>query len=177
FVGLGTYITLQPDLAVAGVLEYGLAVILTSLLFNTKAQWLTVLLSEIAYLFASWASAQYSVTTFVSLGLIVAICLGGVAILQWLSSELLTRALDDLSQEITIRSESEEKLRQKENILGATAKSAQLLLDSQDWRSNINELLGLLGKATNARHAYLFENHKNLEGELVTSQKYEWVAE
>lgn len=176
FIALGTYITLQPDLAVAGILEYAIAVILTAILFNTKAQWTSVVLSELAYLCASWISGQYTITTYVSIGLIVAICLSGIALLQWLSSELLTRALEDLSDEMTIRSESEEQVRQKENILAATAKSAQLLLDSQDWRSNINELLALLGRATNASHAYLFENHDN-DGEPVTSQRYEWVAE
>src|SRR5690349_3818680 len=45
FMALGTYITVQPDLAVAGILEYAIAVILTAILFNTKAQWVTVLLS------------------------------------------------------------------------------------------------------------------------------------
>jgi PAS domain S-box-containing protein len=176
FMTLGTYITLYPELAVAGILEYAIAVILTAILFNTKAQWLTVALSEIAYLCASWISGQYSLTTYISIGLIVAICLSAVAILQWLSSELLTRALEDLGHEMTIRSESEAQVRQKENILAATAKSAQLLLDSADWRNNITEMLALLGTATNASHAYLFENHDNEQGDPVTSQKYEWVA-
>lgn len=177
FIVLGTYITTQPDLGVAGVLEYALAVILTAVLFSTRAQWLTVVLSEIAYLWASWISGEYSLTNYVSIGLIVGICLSGVAILQWLSSGLLGRALEDLNEEILIRTISEEKVQQKENILAATAKSAQLLLDSQDWRNNINELLALLGTATNASHAYLFENHQDRNGQPVTSQKYEWVAE
>jgi PAS domain S-box-containing protein len=177
FILLGSYITAQPSLGVAGILEYALAVILTAILFNTKSQWLTVLLSVLAYLSASWVSREYNLATYVSIGLIVTICLSGVAILQWLSSMLLTRALEDLSEEMTIRNESEAKLRQKENILAATAKSAQLLLDATDWRSKINELLALLGNATNASHAYLFENHLDQNGKPATSQKYEWVAE
>jgi PAS domain S-box-containing protein len=177
FIVLGTYITLYPDLAVAGILEYAIAVILTAILFNTKAQWLAVILAEIAYLCASWISGQYTLTTYISIGLIVAICLSAVAILQWLSSELLTRALEDLGHEMTIRSESEAQVRQKENILAATAKSAQLLLDSADWRNNITGMLALLGTATNASHAYLFENHNNEHGDPATSQRYEWVAE
>jgi PAS domain S-box-containing protein len=177
FILLGTYITAQPSLGVAGILAYALAVMLTAILFNTKAQWFTVLFSVLAYLYASWVSREYILTTYISIGLIVAICLSGVAILQWLASVLLTQALEDLSEEMTIRNESERQVHQKENILAATAKSAQLLLDSTDWKSRINELLALLGKATNASHAYLFENHDNAHGEPVTSQRYEWVAE
>jgi PAS domain S-box-containing protein len=177
FMLLGSYITTQPSLGVAGVLAYALAVMLTAILFNTRAQWLTVLFSVLAYLYASWVSREYILTTYVSIGLIVAICLSAVAILQWLSSVLLTQALEDLSEEMSIRNESERKVHQKENILAATAKSAQLLLDSPDWKSRINELLALLGKATNASHAYLFENHHDQNRNPVTSQKYEWVAE
>src|SRR5688572_24288277 len=177
FILLGSYITAQPSLGVAGVLAYALAVMLTAILFNTRAQWFTVLFSVLTYLYASWVSREYILTTYVSIGLIVAICLSGVAILQWLSSVLLTRALEDLSEEMAIRDESERKVHQKENILAATAKSAQLLLDSPDWRSKINELLTLLGKSTNASHAYLFENHPDQNGDPVISQKYEWVAD
>lgn len=177
FVAVGTYVMLQPGLGIVGILQYALAVILTAILFNFKAQWLTVFLSELIFLFASWISGEYNPETLISVGLIVAISLSGISILQWLSSELLTRALDNLSQEIIIRNESEKKLRQKENILAATAKSAQLLLDSQDWQSNINEILALLGKATNASHAYLFENHLDETGKFVASQRFEWAAE
>jgi PAS domain S-box-containing protein len=177
FILLGSYVTAQPTLGVAGVMAYALAVMLTAILFNTKAQWFTVLFSVLAYLYASWVSREYILTTYVSIGLIVAICLSGVAILQWLSSVLLTQALEDLSEEMTIRDESERKVHQKENILAATAKSAQLLLDSPDWRSKIKELLALLGKSTNASHAYLFENHPDQNGDPVISQKYEWVAD
>ncbi len=177
FVALGTYITFQPELGVVGVLQYALAIILTALLFNIRAQWWTVLLSVVAFITASGLSGEYSLETHISIGLIVTISLSGIAILNWLSSELLTRALKDLSQESTNRNKSEEVVRQKGNILAATAKSAQLLLDSPDWRSNINELLALLGESTNASHAYVFENSIDERGELVTSQKFEWAAE
>jgi hypothetical protein len=36
--------------------------------------------------------------------------------------------------------------------------------------------LRLLGQATNASHAYLFENHLDEDARFVTSQKYEWVG-
>jgi len=86
FVFLGTYVTFQPRLDTVGVLLYALAITLTAILFNSKIQWLTVLLSSIAHLLATWFHGEYSFELFVSINLIVTICLSGVAILQWLSS-------------------------------------------------------------------------------------------
>lgn len=50
------------------------------------------------------------------------------------------------------------------------------LLETPDWRAEINNLLRLFGEATEASHAYLFENHFSENQELLTSQKYEWVG-
>lgn len=61
-------------------------------------------------------------------------------------------------------------------LLSAIAQSALKLLEAPDWRAEINNLLMLLGEATNASHAYLFENHLNENQQLLTSQKYEWVG-
>ncbi len=61
-------------------------------------------------------------------------------------------------------------------LLSAIAQSALKLLEAPDWRTEINELLRLLGEATNASHAYLFENHLDENQQLVTSQSYEWVG-
>ena len=69
-----------------------------------------------------------------------------------------------------------ESLRQRDALLDAIAQSALKLLETPDWRTEINDLLMLLGRATNASHAYLFENHFDENAQLVTSQKYEWVG-
>ena len=62
-------------------------------------------------------------------------------------------------------------------LLDAVAQSAVKLLEAPDWRTEIHDLLRLLGNATNASHAYLFENHLDETGCLLTSQTYEWVGE
>ncbi len=71
----------------------------------------------------------------------------------------------------------EEKLpRRSDVLLDAIAQSAVRLLEAPDWKTEINDLLKLLGEATHASHAYLFENHFDESGNLVTSQKYEWTG-
>ena len=72
--------------------------------------------------------------------------------------------------------QADQSLRQRDALLDAIAQSALKLLEAPDWRTEINELLRLLGEATNASHAYLFENHLDENLQLVTSQKYEWVG-
>jgi PAS domain S-box-containing protein len=67
-------------------------------------------------------------------------------------------------------------LRQRDALLDAIAQSALKLLEAPDWRSEINDLLRLLGEVTNASHAYLFETHLDENQQLVTSQKYEWAG-
>lgn len=78
--------------------------------------------------------------------------------------------------DITEQKEAELTLKQREAILEAVAETAQLLLKSNDWRTQINDILRLLGEATCASHVYLFENHRGNDGTMLSSQKYEWVA-
>jgi len=77
--------------------------------------------------------------------------------------------------DITEQKEAEQSLNQREAILGAVAKTAQLLLKSKNWRDEISIVLNLLGEATGASHVYIFENHLGKNGELLSSQRYEWV--
>ena len=82
---------------------------------------------------------------------------------------------DPLVQDV--KTTPKEKLpRRSDVLLDAIAQSAVKLLEAPDWRTEINDLLKLLGEATNASHAYLFENHLGKNRQIVTSQKYEWVG-
>ncbi len=78
--------------------------------------------------------------------------------------------------DITEQKEAELALKQREAILEAVAETAQLLLKSSNWRTQINDILRLLGEAAGASHVYLFENHRGDDGTMLSSQKYEWVA-
>ena len=79
--------------------------------------------------------------------------------------------------DITERKEAEEKLKQQEIILSAVAFTAQQLLKSSNWRSDIQSILARLGESTHASHVYIFENFPGADGTPYSSQRYEWVAE
>jgi len=78
-------------------------------------------------------------------------------------------------QDITQRKQAELALRQNEAILAVVARMARLLLETTDWRQQIHTALEQLGEASRATHVYVFENHLRADGELLASQRYEWV--
>jgi PAS domain S-box-containing protein len=93
--------------------------------------------------------------------------------------ELRTQAVSDtntqLQQEIAERTQAETALRQSEAILAVVAHIARQLLEANDWREQIQTVLTQLGQVSQATHVYVFENHLRADGELLTSQRYEWV--
>ena len=84
--------------------------------------------------------------------------------------------LDQLKQELKERINAEIQLREREVILEAVTFAAEQFLKTPDWRVNINQVLERLGKTLDVTHAYLFEDHLDSQGELVTSMRYEWTA-
>ena len=84
--------------------------------------------------------------------------------------------LDQLKQELKEREYADTQLREREVILEAVTFAAEQFLKTSDWRININQVLERLGKTLNVTHVYLFEDHVDLQGELVTSMRYEWTA-
>ena len=82
--------------------------------------------------------------------------------------------MKDSSRKVANRNYSKEAALQNEKLLSVVAQSAQLLVETADWKSKINDVLQLLGEAAGASHAYLFENHLDENGIEVSSLKYEW---
>lgn len=74
----------------------------------------------------------------------------------------------------TINKLYSESARQNEKMLSVAAQSAQMLVETSDWKEKIYEVLKLLGEAAGASHAYLFENHLDENGIEVSSLRYEW---
>ncbi|MDX1631065.1 MAG: ATP-binding protein [Thermoanaerobaculia bacterium] len=72
--------------------------------------------------------------------------------------------------------EAENALRRRDAILAAVSYSASRLLRGADWREEISGILGRLGAATDVSRVYLFENHRDDEGRLLTSQRFEWAG-
>ncbi|MFN3492171.1 MAG: hypothetical protein ACK40V_08130, partial [Anaerolineales bacterium] len=64
---------------------------------------------------------------------------------------------------------------QYEKLLSVVAQSAQMLVETPDWKLRIYNVLKLLGEAAQASHAYLFENHLDENNIEVSSLRYEWA--
>ena len=69
-----------------------------------------------------------------------------------------------------------EALHRRNAILEAVSFAAEKLLSGGEWEENITSVLERLGQAMPVSRAYIFENHPGPEGDLLTSQRYEWAA-
>ena len=54
--------------------------------------------------------------------------------------------------------------------------AAEKFLQTESWEKYIQDILGRLGQSADASRVYIFENHLNDAGDLLTSQRYEWVT-
>jgi PAS domain S-box-containing protein len=81
-----------------------------------------------------------------------------------------------IMQDITARKQVESNLRQRESLLQALTFSAEQFLKTANWRESIDLVLERLGTEFNVSHAYLFEKHPDVNGQIVTSMRYEWTA-
>lgn len=72
---------------------------------------------------------------------------------------------------------TEEALHRRDKIMEAVGFAAERFLIEANWKESLNEVIERLGKATDASRVYLFENYTNEDGVLMSTQRYEWVAE
>ena len=72
--------------------------------------------------------------------------------------------------------EAKEALLRRDAILAAVSFAAEHYLSSYDWEATTREVLTRIGEAAHVCRAYIFENHLAPDGELLTSQRMEWVA-
>jgi PAS domain S-box-containing protein len=78
------------------------------------------------------------------------------------------------STDITGRKQAELRISTRENYLAAIVEVQQQLLASEDKTSSYDIILEILGKTTGASRVYIFENHRDAAGRLLTSQRAEW---
>src|SRR5262245_45562990 len=76
----------------------------------------------------------------------------------------------------TARKRAEVALRRRDTILEAVSFAAERFLEALGWKRHIQAVLERHGAAASASRVYIFENHTGAEGELLTSQRYEWAA-
>ena len=96
--------------------------------------------------------------------------------IELLNEQNISYGAIGIIQDITDRKSTEADLRKREAILEAITFAAEQFLKTANWRENIDVVLERLGQTLHVTHAYLFEDHTNPQGELVTSMRYEWTA-
>lgn len=88
------------------------------------------------------------------------------------------KTIRGIARDVTERQRAEELIRRKDILLSAVADASNLLLAMPEHLDAINQVLQILGKATQVDRVYVFENHKDpISGELLTSQRFEWCNE
>jgi PAS domain S-box-containing protein len=109
-----------------------------------------------------------------------ALGLGVFALLAWMvwqrrRARGQTATLRGVQRDVTPPIEAAEALR-RDAILEAVSFAAEKLLSGVDWEVSIQAVLERLGQSMGVSRAYIFENHLGREGELLSSQRYEWAG-
>jgi len=81
-----------------------------------------------------------------------------------------------VSRDITARKEAELALQRHDAILEAVSFAAENFLKAADWQENIEDVLAHLGQAADVSRAYIFENYRDKNGRVFSSQRFEWAA-
>ncbi|MFZ4590101.1 MAG: PAS domain S-box protein [Ignavibacteria bacterium] len=82
-----------------------------------------------------------------------------------------------IARNITDSVESKSLLENKDILLSAIAKATNVLLTIDDLSISVNKSLRILGEAVDVDRVYIFENHKDADGRLLTSQINEWCKD
>jgi len=160
FLALGGYFFYNVGLITTGVLQLAIAIILTSLLFGSKAQWATVFIGVFLYLSLGWLAGERDFEVFFTGGLVVGFSLSGIALLQWFSSMLLKESIGRLRQAEVVSRESAEKIR----VIFESINDGITITDLQGDITDIN-------RAALKMHG--FENRD----ELIGQSAFELIAE
>jgi PAS domain S-box-containing protein len=83
---------------------------------------------------------------------------------------------EKLSVEVAERRQTEESLRRRDAILEAVNLAAEKFIRFSSWQQNIQEVMRYLGMASQVSRVYIFENGTTEDNEVLTSQRFEWVA-
>jgi PAS domain S-box-containing protein len=83
----------------------------------------------------------------------------------------------NIRRDVTERKRAEEALRRRDGILSAVAFAAERFLERvASWEESAPQVLERLGGAAEVSRVYIFENYPGEDGEVWSTQRYEWVA-
>src|SRR5574342_739204 len=78
-------------------------------------------------------------------------------------------------RDIHKRKQVELNLKRREAIMGAINLASQQFLRNTAWETNIPAFLEYIGQAAEANRAYVSQNYEGQDGQVFTSQCYEWT--
>ncbi|MDP8950794.1 MAG: PAS domain S-box protein [Actinomycetota bacterium] len=82
-----------------------------------------------------------------------------------------------VARDITERKRAEEALRRRDAILRAVAFAAERFLkQATPWQESAQEVLERLGQAAEVSRVYIFENYAGVDGAVLPTKRYEWLA-
>lgn len=81
-------------------------------------------------------------------------------------------------EDITLRKQAEEELRQRDNLLQGVAAATSHLLIGVNYEAAITNALAAMGKVVGVDRVYIYQNHPHsVTGEPAMSMRYEWISE
>jgi PAS domain S-box-containing protein len=86
-------------------------------------------------------------------------------------------AIHGIARDVSERQAVEATLQRRDAVLEAVSFAGGRFLSGSDYRAGMGDVLDRLGQATGVCRVYVFENHQGADGELLTSQRFEWTAE
>ena len=126
---------------------------------------------------AHWAFQ--SVYFLITLGLLLAFNRGLRIIFAEAQSneQALKDRVNELRQAQAQLEISDQNLRRREAILESVRIAAEKLFRGRSFGGSVQQVLRDLGQATGVDRVHIFENHRDPMGDLLASERYEWMAE
>jgi len=151
FIGLGVYFTYTAGPVTTGILQFAIAILLAAMLLGNKAQWIVMAICDVLYLSFGWLSGERDIEMLITGGIVVGFSLGGIALLQWFASSILTTTF--------------KHLRQAETASRLAAEKIHAIFNSISDGITITNLLGTITDANEATiRMHDFENREDLIG-------------
>ncbi len=95
-----------------------------------------------------------------------------VSVVNWKG----TPAYQGIYRDITERKKSIQQLKNKDALLEASAKIAEILISTSNLNLSINNSLGIIGEATKVSRVYIFQKHlQPVTNKILMSQRFEWT--
>ena len=82
-----------------------------------------------------------------------------------------------IARDVSERQAVAATLQRRDAVLEAVGFAGGRFLSGSDYTAGMDDVLDRLGQATGVCRVYVFENHQGADGELLTSQRFEWTGE